>query len=188
MSNNRARSAVGKDCASTELTGINPGPHWMTLVRALLLTSTEPGFYARDSQRQLRPTEDVPHGTATGPVILPEKLWIQVWSRGGPKPARHCRAWMGEIQEKRSSYILTLLLHHHSREVQGNTLPRTSSPFPKLLTWYSWCRQPRLLPGFPGKGLAMAVSSRMLHIFLGWTRKTQHEMYCCITHTYKPLN
>lgn len=37
-------------------------------VRALLLTSVEPGFYARDSQRQLRPTEDVPHGTATGPL------------------------------------------------------------------------------------------------------------------------
>jgi len=35
-----------------------------------------------------------------------------------------------------------------------------------------WRRQSRSLPGFPCNGLA-----RMLHIFLEWTRQTQHEMY-----------
>lgn len=147
MSNNGARSAVGKNCASTELAGINPDPP-LKSVRVLPLTSTEPRFSAVDSWCQFRPTEDLPHSTAMGSSFQ-RKKWIHVWPwGGGPKHANHHRAWMSEIQEEK--FLTSLLLHHYSRKNQGNTLLKTSSsPFPKLFAQDSWHRQPRSLPGFP---------------------------------------
>lgn len=119
VSNDGARSAVSKNCVSTELTGLSPGPS-MKSVRLLPLTAMESGFYAIDSQCQLRPSVDAPHGTAMSPFSFQTKKCIQVWSRGGdPKLARNHREWVGEIpEEKSSSWTLTLLLHHYS---SGNT-------------------------------------------------------------------
>lgn len=163
MSNNGARSAAGKNCASTELAGINPDPP-LKSVRVLPLTSTEPRFSAVDSWCQFRPTEDVPHAAAMGPLSFQRKmdscLTLRRWSKAC-QPPQNLNEW-----NSRREVLTSLLLHHYNREIQGNTLLKTSSsPFPKLFAQDSWHRQPRSPPGFPWQGLAMAVSSRMLQIF-----------------------
>lgn len=137
-------------------------PHWS------LWDFCQSGFYAIDSQCQLRPSEDAHMAQQWAPYPSRQKC-IQVWSRGGdPNLARHHGAWVGEIaEEKSSSWTLTLLLHHCS---SGNA-PSELILFSKLLLRIL-DRQSRSLPGFPCNGLA-----RMLHIFLEWTRKTQHKMY-----------
>lgn len=106
-------------------------------------------------------------------------LTLRRWSKACQQP-QSLNEW-----NSRREVLTSLLLHHYNREIQGNTLLKTSSsPFPKLFAQDSWHRQPRSPPGFPWQGLAMAVSSRMLQIFfLKWTRKTQREMYVCITHS-----
>lgn len=140
MSNNRARSAVGKNCASTELTGINPHST-LKSIRVLPLTSTEPRFPATDSWCQFRLTEDVPHSTAMGPLCCQSKTGsFSILGRG----SKACRPPQSLNEWNSRTVLPSLLLHRYSRDIHRNALCETSSsPFPKVFAQDSWHRQPR---------------------------------------------
>lgn len=174
VSNNGARSAVSKNCFSTELTGPSPGPS-LKSVRLLPLTPMESGFYAIDSQCQLRPSEDAHMAQQWAPYPSRQKC-IQVWSRGGdPNLARHHGAWVGEIaEEKSSSWTLTLLLHHCS---SGN------APSELILCFLNYCSE--FLTGNRGRCLgfhAMALPGCFTFFQNEPGKLNTKCMYCCITH------
>lgn len=112
-------------------------PHWS------LWDFCQSGFYAIDSQCQLRPSEDAHMAQQWAPYPSRQKC-IQVWSRGGdPNLARHHGAWVGEIaEEKSSSWTLTLLLHHCS---SGN------APSELILCFLNYCSE--FLTGNQGRCL-----------------------------------